>query len=490
MTATKAATAAQSFRQAATWRFQAAGSLVHEYRSRRYPTCRDLFRTEHDTAGAPEAQRLRDGLPHELLLERKTMPFAFVSAIVPLGIAFFANPATATREAAFQAEAAAVHARVLTIDTHVDIPPTFGTAAYDILRAKPPRQKVDLPGMEKGGLDAAFFVVYVPQRERNPSGYARALSDAFVKVAAIRGMTDLQFPDRIGLALSARDVHRIHAEGKRVALMGMENGFALGRNVDLLDTYYAFGVRYLGLVHNGHNDIGDSAVPNRRRGELPAEHGGLSDFGRKVIARANNLGIIVDISHAAMTTALDAINTSRAPVIASHSAVRGVHDHPRNLSDEALRALRRNGGVVSIVAFDSYLHPVPEEKQAALAALRTEFDLRDAVDWQRMSEAERDTYVERRVALDQTWPKASVSHLADHIDYAVNLIGIDHVGITSDFNGGGGIEGWNAADEAINVTIELMRRGYGEDDIAKLWGGNLLRVMKAVETLAAVPQDQ
>ncbi len=418
------------------------------------------------------------------------MPFSVASGMVLLGIAFVAIPATANRDAAFQAEAAAVHARVLTIDTHIDIPPTFGTAAYDILRAKPPRQKVDLPGMKKGGLDAAFFVVYVPQRERNPSGYARAVSDAFVKVAAIREMTDLQHPDRIGLALSARDVHRIHAEGRRVALMGMENGFALGPNVDLLDTYYAFGVRYLGLVHNGHNDIGDSAVPNLRRGEPPAEHGGLSDFGRKVIARANALGIIVDISHAAMTTALDAINASHAPVLASHSAVRGVYDHPRNLSDEALWALRRTGAVVSIVAFDSYLHPVPEEKKAALAALRTEFDLRDAVDWARMSEAERDAYVERRVELDRTWPKASVRHLVDHIDYAVNLIGIDHVGITSDFNGGGGIEGWNAADEALNVTIELMRRGYAEDDIAKLWGGNLLRVMRAVETVAAAAQDQ
>ena len=418
------------------------------------------------------------------------MPFSVASGMVLLGIAFVALPATANRDAALQAEAAAVHTRVLTIDTHIDIPPTFGTAAYDILRAKPPRQKVDLPGMEKGGLDAAFFVLYVPQRERNPSGYARAVSDAFVKVAAIREMTDLQHPDRIGLALSARDVHRIHAEGRRVALMGMENGFALGTNVDLLDTYYAFGVRYLGLVHNGHNDIGDSAVPNLRRGEPLAEHGGLSEFGRKVIARANALGIIVDISHAAMTTALDAINASHAPVLASHSAVRGVYDHPRNLSDEALWALRRTGGVVSIVAFDSYLHPVPEEKQAALAALRTEFDLRDALDWARMSEAERDAYVERRVELDRTWPKASVRHLVDHIDYAVNLIGIDHVGITSDFNGGGGIEGWNAADEALNVTLELMRRGYAEHDIAKLWGGNLLRVMRAVETVAAAAQDR
>lgn len=412
------------------------------------------------------------------------MPFVLAAGMALLGVAFLANSATATREASFLAEAAAVHARVLTIDSHIDIPPNFGTPAYDILRAKPPRQKLDLPGMEQGGLDAAFFVVYVPQRERNPSEYARAVSDAFVKVAAIRRMTDLQHPDQIGLALSAQDVRRIHSEGRRVALMGIENGFALGRDVELLDTYFAFGVRYLGLLHNGHNDIGDSAVPNRRRNELPAEHGGLSDFGRTVITRANALGIMVDISHAAMSTALDAISVSRAPVIASHSAIRGVHDHPRNLSDEALRVLRRSGGVVSIVAFDSYLRPVPEEKQSALAALRAEFDLKDAADWARMSETARDAYMARRVELDRKWPRASVSDLVDHIDYAVDLIGIDHVGITSDFNGGGGIEGWNDTSESMNVTIELMRRGYREDEVAKLWGGNLLRVMERVEALA------
>ena len=412
------------------------------------------------------------------------MPFLLAAGVLLLGAALLANPATATREASLLAEAAAVHARVLTIDSHIDIPPNFGTAAYDILQAKPPRQKLDLPGMERGGLDAAFFVVYVPQRERNPSEYARAVSDAFVKVAAIRRMTDLQYPDRISLALSAHDVHQIRSEGKRVALMGIENGFALGRDAGLLDTYFAFGVRYLGLLHNGHNDIGDSAVPSRRRSEASAEHGGLSDFGRKVIARANALGIMVDISHAAMTTALDAISVSRAPVIASHSAIRGVHNHPRNLSDEALLALRRNGGVVSVVAFDSYLRPVPEEKQTALAALRAEFDLKDAEDWARMSEAERDTYMARRVELDRKWPRASVSDLVDHIDYAVDLIGIEHVGITSDFNGGGGIAGWNDTSEAMNVTIELMRRGYREDEIAKLWGGNLLRVMERAEALA------
>lgn len=412
------------------------------------------------------------------------MPLVFAPALALVGTVFVVNLAAAKDEAALLAEAATIHARILTIDTHIDIPPDFGTPAYDVLQAKPPRQKVDLPGMERGGLDAAFFVVYVPQRERNIAGYARAVADAFVKVAAIRRMTDTQHPDRIGLARSAAEVRQIHRDGRHVALMGIENGYALGRSPELLDTFYAFGVRYLGLLHNGHNDIGDSAVPSRRRDEPLAYHGGLSDFGRAVVARANALGIMVDISHAAMTTALDAIETSRAPVIASHSAVRGVFDHPRNLSDKVLQALRQGGGVVSIVAFDSYLRAIPKEKREALAALRKAFDLWDAVDWDRMSEAERDAYVVRRVEFNRKWPRASVSDLVDHIDYAVDLIGIDHVGITSDFNGGGGIEGWNDASESMNVTIELVRRGYREEEIAKLWGGNLLRVMERVEALA------
>ena len=407
---------------------------------------------------------------------------AVLAVLAGLGLAL---PAAAQTDDNLLAEARAIHARVLALDTHVDIPPDFGTEAYDPLRARPPRQKVDLPGMEAGGLDAVFFVVYVPQRERDPANYARAMADAFVKVSAIRRMTDRDHAGRIGLALTAEDVRRIHDGGRLVALMGMENGFALGPDIDLLDTYHALGVRYLGLLHNGHNDIGDSAVPSPRRQEPPSEHGGLSEFGRAVIARANDLGMMVDVSHASMATTLDAIRASRAPVIASHSAVRGVHDHARNLSDEALLALGENGGVVSIVAFDAYLRAVPEGKQEAIAALRAEWDLQDSMDWARMTPAERDDYAHRRAAIDRQWPRASVADLVDHVDYAVGLIGIDHVGITSDFNGGGGVDGWDDASETPNVTLELARRGYSEAEIAKLWGGNLLRVMATAEGLAA-----
>ncbi len=370
------------------------------------------------------------------------------------------------------------------MDTHVDIPPDFGTESYDPREARRGRGQIDLVGMERGGLDAVFFIVYVGQGERNPAGYARAMADAFAKFAAIRRMTDVQYPDTISLARTAADVRRIHGEGRLAALIGIENGHALGRELQILDTYHDFGARYLGLLHNGHNDLGDSAVPYPRLKDSPAEHGGLTDFGRAAVGRANDLGIMVDISHAAMTTAMDAIRASRAPVIASHSSVKGVYEHPRNLSDEALIAIRDNGGVAQIVAFDAYLRPVSTERQGAFRALRTEIGIKSFADFQQLSDEKRNAYQTRREEIDSKWPKASVSDFADHIDYAVNLIGIDHVGMASDFNGGGGIAGWDNARDTLNVTIELVRRGYREEQIAQLWGGNLLRVMEAVEAAA------
>ena len=393
--------------------------------------------------------------------------------------------ASAETDGELMARARAIHERIITIDTHVDIPPDFGTQAYDPARAKPPGQQVDLPGMEGGGLDAAFFIVFVMQRERTPANYARAVADAFVKYAAIRKMTDVDHSDRIGLALTAADVRRIHAEGRRVALIGIENGFSIGRDLNLLDIHYQYGARYLGLVHNGHNDLGDSAVPNFALGDAGAEHGGLSELGRAAVRRANALGMMVDISHASEATALDAMRISKAPVIASHSAVAGAFSHARNLSDKALLALRDNGGVAQIVAFDAYLRQTPPEKAAAMGALYRDLNLRSAADFAGMSTEQRESFYTRMNEITRMPPRAGVKHLADHIDYAVGRIGIDHVGISSDFNGGGGIEGWDNAGETVNVTVELVRRGYSEDQIAKLWGGNLLRVMEAVEAAAA-----
>lgn len=381
--------------------------------------------------------------------------------------------------------AARIHASVITIDTHVDIPSTFATEIYDPGKPGAYPVQVDLPRMREGGLDAVFFVVYAGQGARDDAGHAGAAAEAFAKFAAIRRMTDNLYPDEIGLARSSADIRRLHGEGKRVALIGIENAYVAGRSPELLDVYYGLGARYLGLVHNGHNDIADSALPQEKFGdrtdEEGGEHGGLSALGRAMIARANDLGLMVDVSHASKAAALEAIELSRAPVIASHSAVHALAAHPRNMTDEELKALAAKGGVIQIVAFDAYLHEVPEEKVTARRELAASLGLTSLDAFFGASEETKRKFAEGVAALDVKWPRATVATLADHIDHAVNLIGIDHVGISSDFQGGGGIEGWSHAGETLNVTAELVRRGYTEEEIGKLWGENLMRVMDAAE---------
>jgi len=333
--------------------------------------------------------------------------------------------------------ARAIHDRVLALDTHVDIELNFATSDNDPAISD---TQVNLEKMESGGLDGAFFIVYVGQKERTEENYRNATADAVAKFDAIHRMTDYMYPDRIGLADTAAEARALQAQGKLVALIGIENGFVIGKDLSLLADFRNRGARYMTLVHNGHNDIGDSAQPRPQFGDSDEEHGGLSAFGREVVQELNRLGILVDISHVSRLTMLDATRLSKAPVIASHSSVTALADHPRNMNDEQLLALRDNGGVVQIVAFNPYV--------------------REGGD-------------------------ATLSQFIDHVDYAVNLIGIDHVGLSSDFGGGGGITGWNGADETFNITLELVRRGYSEENIAKLWSGNVLRILEEAENVAA-----
>jgi len=297
-------------------------------------------------------------------------------------------------------------------------------------------------------------------------------------------MTDMLYPDRIGLAYRAADVERLVGEGKLAAAVGIENGYVIGTDLGLLDRYYARGARYMTLVHNGHNDIADSASPRPQLGDEPVEHGGVSEFGAAVIRRMNELGMMVDISHASKQTALEAIELSQAPVIASHSSVRALGDHVRNLDDETLLRLRDNGGVVQIVAFDVYLNVRPPEFFDARRALTQRLGLGGPVNPDTLDAETRNAYLRGMADIDAVWPPSDVAALADHIDYAVDLIGIDHVGISSDFGGGGGIAGWNDATETPNVTAGLIERGYSAEDIGKIWSGNLLRVWREVEAVA------
>jgi membrane dipeptidase len=399
-----------------------------------------------------------------------------------------ADRADAPAQDDLEAAARRIHEAVLTIDTHDDIPFDFATPAVDPLNAD---RQVNLEKMRAGGLDAAFFVVYVAQGPRTPAGYRAAADSALVKFRAIHRMAEDLYPDQIEIAYRADDVERIHASGKLVAAIGIENGYVIGRDLSLLARYHDLGARYMTLAHNGHNDIADSGQPQERLGDVPEEHDGLSELGERVVAEMNRLGIMVDISHVSKDAALDAIRVSRAPVIASHSAARALADHVRNLDDETLLALRDNGGVVQVVAYADFVKIQPPERARALAELRYNNGFpggRGPDSMVGMSAQEQFNYTQGIQMLDARFPPASVRDVVDHIDYVVALIGVDHVGIASDFDGGGGVVGWKDASETANVTLELVRRGYTEDEIRKLWGGNLLRVWREVERVAASMQ--
>jgi len=386
------------------------------------------------------------------------------------------------------ARATAIHERAITMDTHVDI----NAANFTPERSYATRlmTQVDLVKMEEGGLDAAFLVVYVGQQQDfTPAGFARAQGQAMQKFEAIHRLVKELAPDRAELALTAADVRRIEASGKRAILIGVENGYSLGEDIGNVKRFYDLGARYMSLAHNGHNHLSDSNTGER---DNVWRHNGLSPLGRQVIEEMNRVGIMVDISHPSKEANRQAMEISRAPVIASHSAARALARSSRNLEDDELRMLARNGGVVQTVAFNSYVKdPEPDspERTRAISELRKEFNVQpEGTSSVQALPAERRTeYMGLMQELNQKFPpppRATVSDFVDHIDHIVKLIGIDHVGISSDFDGGGGVTGWNNASESLNVTVELVRRGYTEEQIAKLWGGNLLRVMERVEQVA------
>lgn len=375
-----------------------------------------------------------------------------------------------------------VHGRLLTIDTHVDIPDNYATAEVD--PGIKGSAQVDLVKMREGNLNAIFFIVYVGQTPRTPEGYEAAMAKARNKFDAIHRMTEEMYPDSIELATSADDIERIHGEGKLVALIGVENGFAFGPDASTAEEYYQRGMRYAGFAHMGHSDFADSSMPREWLGDDAEEHHGLSEKGRALLAELNRLGVMADVSHSSKAATLEIAKLSTAPILASHSGAYGVYDHVRNLSDEELLAIKETGGVVQAVAFDTYIKQPPEEKTAAAKALRETYNVTPQT-FAGLSAETKAAYRAELEALHEKWPRASVSDFVDHIDYMVALIGIDHVGISSDFGGGGGITGWMNAEETPNVTAELISRGYSTSDIEKLWGGNLLRVMRAVEEKAA-----
>ena len=370
------------------------------------------------------------------------------------------------------------HQSLLTLDTHVDIPLTYMTDAMD--PSTDTDAQVDFGKMKTGGLDAAFFIVYTPQTLIADGKYDDARKIAETRFAAIQKMTQV-YGDQIELAKTAADVRRIDASGRRVALIGMENAFPLGASVADVPMWAERGVRYMGITHMGHNQFGDSSNPKAQWGEEITPNGGLTPLGRELVVAMNTSGIMVDVSHAGRETMMQAVALSKVPVIASHSGVMGVAKSLRNLDDDQLRALAANGGVVQLVALGSYVKALSPAQEKFKMDLRKSLDVETDKKLYGMDDALKEKYEAAIKPMYDMETPASVSDYADHIDHAVKIAGIDHVGIASDFDGGGGIVGWQDASETENITTELVKRGYSETDIAKIWGGNLLRVLEAVE---------
>lgn len=369
-----------------------------------------------------------------------------------------------------------LHCGLLTLDTHVDIPLTY---MKEIDPGVPTDLQVDLGKLSKGGLDAAFFIVYTPQGELTQDGYATASKIAETRIAAIQAMNKKYYND-VELAKTADDVRSIVKSGKHAVLVGMENAYPIGESISDVPRWAERGIRYMGITHFGHNQFGDSSNANPDRDNGP-RHNGLSDLGRSLILAMNEAGIMVDVSHAGKDTMMQAADLSRSPIMASHSGVKAVADSARNLDDEQLRKIRDVGGVAQMVALDAYVKPYTDAQTAFRDNLRKELGIDTPEKRAVMSDATAAEYEQRLTGMWAIEPRASVADFVDHIDHAVKIAGIDHVGIASDFDGGGGIDGWEDASETQNVTAELAKRGYSRSEIAKIWGGNLLRVMEAAE---------
>lgn len=387
----------------------------------------------------------------------------------------------------FAANARSIHRRILTVDTHCDTALNLLRKDWKIGDRHDPALrssgKLDLPRMADGGLDAEFFAAFIAQGPRTPEGNAEARKKVLATIDAIQGMAG-EYPGLVGIALTPDDAYVLKKAGRRAAFIGIENGYAIGDDITLLGEFYGRGVRYVTLCHSGDNDICDSSTDRARPGDE-----GLSAFGREVVRECNRLGMLIDVSHASDRSFFDVLRASEAPVIASHSCARAVCDSPRNLTDDMLKALAKNGGVMQTCFLSNYVRkPSPNAaRDMALKALQERYDrpgMRDDEDSRRRAHEEYE-------AIQEKYPskKATVQDLVDHIDHVVRVAGIDHVGIGTDFDGGGGVLGCDDVSEMVHVTEELLRRGYSEPDIAKIWGGNFMRVFrKAIEIAGMLRQ--
>lgn len=395
-----------------------------------------------------------------------------------LASVFFLLTSCKTSEERLIDKALKIHENATTLDSHTDTPMLFTREDFDVSvrhNAYESSTKVDFPRMIEGGLDGIFMAVFLGQGSRDSLGHANANAKAHQIIDSIYSVIG-KYPDLATIALNADDIYAIEKVGKRAIYMGIENGYALADDIHNVEFFFNQGARYITLCHTKNNDLCDSSNDT-------IEHNGVSEFGKEVIKEMNRLGMLIDVSHISDKSFYDVIELSKAPVIASHSSSRAICDSPRNLTDDMLRKLAENGGVAQVCILSSYVKETPHNPQAdsMRLAIREKF-----ANYESMTDEQQKEAGQAWRSIDKLFPPtlATVQDVVDHIDHMVEVAGIDHVGIGTDFDGGGGVEGCYDVSELPNITIEMVRRGYKEEDIIKIWGGNFLRVLRENEQLA------
>ncbi|PLX22552.1 MAG: membrane dipeptidase [Salinivirgaceae bacterium] len=378
-------------------------------------------------------------------------------------------------EQTLEEKAAEIHKKALTLDSHTDTPLRFARDTFNIAEYHDGHKtysRLDLPRMEEGGLDAVFIAAFIGQGHRTAEEHTKANAKTHEIIDSIYAQVNRN-KDKVEVALTPDDAYKLEKEGKRSFFIGIENGYALGNDINEIENFYNRGVRYITLVHTKNNNICDSSTDT-------VENNGLSDMGVEVVQKMNELGMLIDVSHASDKGFYDIIQHSETPVIASHSNARAVCDNPRNMTDDMLKKLAENGGVIQVCLLSNYVKPPVEQpkRDSAFQALREKYNYFKDLDEATYAEAVREWHETQR-----EYPQilAKVTDLVDHIDHIVKVAGIDHVGIGSDFDGGGGLEDCFDVSGMPNITLELVKRGYTEEDIIKIWGGNFMRVFREVQ---------
>lgn len=411
---------------------------------------------------------------------RKSQKGLFLSVAGIALAACASGQATNAMESPFDAN----HRALVILDTHLDTPANLVQPWFDIMTRgdyATDYTQVDVPRMNEGGLDGGFWVLYTPQGPLDEKSYQLTRDVALLRAMAVQKMVAAN-PETFEIADTAEDAWRIARDGKKVVIMSIENSYPLGTDLSLVETFYKLGVRMIGPVHGRNNQFADSAT------DIENPYGGLSPLGEELIKEANRLGMVVDGSHASQASLADMIELSATPVVLSHSGTSAIYEHPRNIDDEHLTMLAESGGVIQMNALGAYLRDMPSnpERNAELAALRETYGFGND-----LSEEEYAEFLAARNAIDAKYPPvlADFEDFWDQLIHALRLMGPDHVGIGPDWDGGGGVAGLEDVSDYPNITSRLLEEGYGWEDIQKIMGGNVLRLLAEAETYAASPED-